>query len=38
MKNGARRLHFTQHLAQLFGLNKSKLTTGQRYHFITGWL
>ena len=27
-----------QHLAQLMGLEKTKLTTGQRYHFLAGWL
>lgn len=27
-----------QHLAELFGLEKSALTRGQRYHFIAGWL
>ena len=27
-----------QHLAQLFGLDKTALTRGQRYHFIAGWL
>ncbi|MCB1923926.1 MAG: glycosyltransferase [Gammaproteobacteria bacterium] len=27
-----------QHLAQLFGLEKSALTWGQRYHFLAGWL
>ncbi len=27
-----------EHLGQLFGLRKSKLTWGQRYHFIAGWL
>ncbi len=26
------------HLGQLFGLKKSKLANGQRYHFIAGWL
>jgi len=26
------------HLAQLFGMQSSKLTQGQRYHFIAGWL
>jgi len=27
-----------EHLAQLLGLEKTKLTRGQRYHFIAGWL
>jgi len=27
-----------QHLAQLLGMEPSKLTRGQRYHFIAGWL
>ena len=27
-----------QHLGQLLGLRKSRLTAGQRYHFIAGWL
>lgn len=27
-----------QHLGILFGAKKSKLTTGQRYHFLAGWL
>jgi hypothetical protein len=27
-----------QHLTQLLGINPSKLTWGQRYHFIAGWL
>ena len=27
-----------QHLAQLFGLEKTELTRGQRYHFVAGWL
>ena len=27
-----------QHLAQLFGLEKTALTMGQRYHFVAGWL
>lgn len=26
------------HLSWLLGLNKSKLSSGQRYHFIAGWL
>jgi exo-beta-1,3-glucanase (GH17 family)/cellulose synthase/poly-beta-1,6-N-acetylglucosamine synthase-like glycosyltransferase len=26
------------HLAELLGLEKTKLTRGQRYHFIAGWL
>ena len=27
-----------QHLAQLLGLERSRLTRGQRYHFVAGWL
>ncbi len=27
-----------QHLAQLFGLDRSRLSWGQRYHFVAGWL
>lgn len=27
-----------QHLAELLGLKASKLTRGQRYHFVAGWL
>jgi exo-beta-1,3-glucanase (GH17 family)/cellulose synthase/poly-beta-1,6-N-acetylglucosamine synthase-like glycosyltransferase len=27
-----------QHLSQLFGLEKTALTRGQRYHFVAGWL
>jgi len=27
-----------QHLAQLLGLEKTRLTRGQRYHFVAGWL
>jgi len=26
------------HLSRLLGLNKSKLDSGQRYHFVAGWL
>lgn len=27
-----------EHLASLLGLSKTKLTAGQRYHFVAGWL
>ena len=27
-----------EHAAQLLGLKQSKLTAGQRYHFVSGWL
>ena len=27
-----------QHLSQLFGLDETKLSWGQRYHFVAGWL